>query len=308
MSRKQKSCLKLSNKCEIQKSVSLANFTTWRVGGKAEWFAEPSNVNEIESLISWGVKRHLPIHIIGAGSNLLIHDSGIKGLVICLKKFHGYKLELSTGVVEAISGENIPSLSRKVAKAGLHGLEWAVGIPGTIGGAIVMNAGAQGGCISKSLESIKVLPINGEKAFEIKNKELCYGYRESRLQHDKLIVLSAKFILEPDHDPKKILHQTNLNLHHRTNTQPYELPSCGSVFRNPEPYKAGQLIEELGLKGLCIGGAEVSEKHANFIVNKGNSTAQNINDLINLIQSKIQDSYGLELHTEVKRLGFDLKN
>jgi len=307
MYERRKSSIKLLDGLTIKKFEPMTNFTTWRIGGPAEFFAEPQNINEIQSLIHWSKEKQIEFRVIGAGSNLLINDLGMKGLTICLKKLHGYKLDQNDGLIEAFGGENIPSLTRKAAKAGLHGLEWAVGIPGTVGGAVVMNAGAQGGSISDYVVSVKVLPINGEKAFEIKREDLSYSYRKSRLQHEKLVVISAKFKLEPGYNYKKILDKTNSNLNQRKNTQPYHLPSCGSVFRNPEPYKAGKLIEELGLKGMRIGGAEISKMHANFIVNQGNATAQDVNNLIVLIQEKIKKAYGLKLHPEVKRLGFDSK-
>ena len=306
MSNKQKSSLRISNNLKIYKYTSLANFTTWRVGGSAEWFAEPSTINEIEELIAWASSKKISCTIIGAGSNLLINDCGVKGLVVCLRKLHGHKINKDNEFIEVLGGENIPSIARRAAKEGLKGLEWAVGIPGTMGGASVMNAGAQGGSISDLLESVKVLPMNGDQSFELNQKELNYSYRKSRLQYEKLIVISAKLKLEPGHDSKQLLEATNLNLQKRINTQPYEQPSCGSVFRNPEHNKAGQLIEDIGLKGFCIGGAEISRKHANFIVNKNNATAKDINDLINHIQDSIQNCYGIKLHTEVKRLGFDI--
>ncbi len=266
-----------------QPLVSLANFTSWRVGGPAEWFASPSSVEELQTLIAWAYEQKMPCRVIGAGSNLLIN----------------------TGIVEALAGEPIPNLSKRAAKAGLHGLEWAVGIPGTVGGAAVMNAGAQGGCTADWLESVQVLDLNGEGPFELSRQELDYAYRQSLLQEKTLVVLSARFRLDPGHDHKELNQITQQNLTHRTTTQPYQLPSCGSVFRNPEPLKAGRLIEALGLKGHRIGGAEVSPIHANFIVNIGGATAADINQMITLIQQRVQMAHGVMLHPEVKRLGFE---
>ena len=302
------SSINLGNGLTINRLVSLSTYATWRVGGSAEWFSEPTSIDELKALIIWSKEEKLSCKILGAGSNLLVSDAGVKGLTICLKKLNGYNINQENGEIEAFSGENIPALARRAAKAGLHGLEWAVGIPGTIGGGAVMNAGAQGGSFSDCIESVKVLPINGNKEFDISNIDLDYSYRKSRLQKNDLIVISTKLKLEAGHDPKKILFETNSNLHHRTKTQPYELPSCGSVFRNPNPYKAGKLIEELGLKGLAIGGAEISKLHANFIVNKGNATAQDIEDLITVVQTKIKEAYGLELHPEVKKVGYETNN
>lgn len=287
-----------------QRDISLADFTTWRVGGPSEWLAEPESESELIELLQWGKRKDLHTWVIGAGSNLLIRDIGLQGLSLCMRKLQGSTLDSNTGVVEACAGEPIPSLARRAARAGLHGLEWAVGIPGTVGGAAVMNAGAQGGCIAEWLESVRVINVAGGDIYSLSRNELDFAYRHSRMQIEPLIVLSARFQLEPGHDPRTLGRTTSKNLNHRTSTQPYQWPSCGSVFRNPEPLKAGRLIEELGLKGTQIGGAEVSSIHANFIINKGGATAADIQALIALIQERVQQAHGLKLHPEVKQLGF----
>ncbi len=293
---------------KIQSLVPLSNFTTWKIGGPAEWIGEPKGLNELLSLISWANKKRIPCQIIGAGSNILISDKGIKGLTICMRKMHGLTICKQTGLIEANCGEAIPNLARKAAKDGLHGLQWSVGIPGTVGGAITMNAGAQNGCIADRLISVKVLSLEESKTFELKKKELNFSYRQSLLQQEKLIVLSARFHLEPGHNPEQLIHETNQNLNHRLKTQPYHLPSCGSVFRNPKDLKVGQIIQELGLKGLREGNAEISSIHGNFIVNQGGATAKDISRLISIIQEKVQEKYGVLLQTEVKRLGFQSTN
>ena len=290
---------------EARAQAPLAEYTTWRVGGPAEWLVEPTGLDDIETWLLWAKNRDLACRVIGAGSNLLIHDDGLPGLTLCLRKLQGVTIDPNSGLVEALAGEPIPSLARRVAKAGLHGLEWSVGIPGTVGGAAVMNAGAQGGCIADRLESVRVMPIQGGDSFELSADQLDFAYRHSRLQQDGLVVLSARFHLEPGHDPKELKRITSGNLSHRTTTQPYQQPSCGSVFRNPEPQKAGRLIEEMGLKGTRIGGAEVSTLHANFIVNTGDAQARDIHQLIHLVQDRIKAAHGIHLHPEVKQLGFD---
>ena len=285
--------------------VSLQDFTTWRVGGPAEWFAEPADQAQLIALATWAAYGGIPFRVIGAGSNLLIADRGLPGLTVCNRRLQGSRVDGESGVVEAEAGEPIPTLARKVARAGLHGLEWAVGIPGTVGGAAVMNAGAQGGCTAEWLDSVLVLdPTQSEEPFRIAAAELAFAYRHSLLQLEPLVVLSARFSLEPGHDPAAITARTTANLHSRTSTQPYQQPSCGSVFRNPEPQKAGQLIEALGLKGTQIGGAEVSPIHANFIVNRGGATAADIDALIALVRKRVREANGIALHPEVKRLGF----
>ena len=285
-----------------QAGVKLADYTTWRVGGAAEWLAEPASLEETQAWIEWAAHQGMPCRVIGAGSNLLIHDDGLPGLSLCLRKLQGLQLDATTGTVEVLAGEPIPSLARRAARAGLHGLEWSVGIPGTAGGAAVMNAGAQGGCTAEWLESVRVVPLEGGNCFELQRHQLDFAYRHSRLQEDNLVVLSARFRLQPGHDPDELKRVTTANLSHRTTTQPYQQPSCGSVFRNPEPLKAGRLIEEQGLKGTRIGGAEISTVHANFIVNTGDAQAKDIAQLIHLVQDRIEAKHGIRLHTEVKRL------
>ena len=290
---------------ERRRSVLLREFTTWKVGGPAEWFAEPSRQDELIAHAVWAAASGVPYRCIGAGSNLLIADAGLAGLTLCNRRLQGSRLDPDEGWVEAEAGEPIPTLARKAARSGLHGLEWAVGIPGTVGGAVVMNAGAQGGCTAEWLHSVRVLdPCRPEAPFDLAAADLAFAYRHSRLQQEPLLVLSARFLLEAGHDPAATTARTSANLHSRTSTQPYQQPSCGSVFRNPEPLKAGQLIESLGLKGLAIGQAQVSPIHANFIVNTGAATAAEIDALIRLVQQRVQEARGVLLHPEVKRLGF----
>ena len=292
----------------LQQQVSLANYTTWRVGGPAEWLAEPNDAEQCLALLQWAQTEGLTTRVIGAGSNLLIADAGLPGLTLCLRRLQGSQLDAETGQVKALAGEPLPTLARRAARLGLHGLEWAVGIPGTVGGAAAMNAGAQGGSTADSLTCVEV--INRSLTDRVKttttlsNADLAYDYRHSLLQGSEHLVISAQFQLEPGHDAKELMRKTSGNLSHRTTTQPYQWPSCGSVFRNPEPEKAGQLIEGLGLKGRRIGGAEVSEVHANFIVNVGDATADDIRTLIDLVRDEVEKMHGITLHPEVKRLGF----
>lgn len=292
----------------LQQQVSLANYTTWRVGGPAEWLAEPNDAEQCLALLQWAQTEGLTTRVIGAGSNLLIADAGLPGLTLCLRRLQGSQLDAETGQVKALAGEPLPTLARRAARLGLHGLEWAVGIPGTVGGAAAMNAGAQGGSTADSLTCVEVidrsLTDRVKTTTTLSNADLAYDYRHSLLQGSEHLVISAQFQLEPGHDAKELMRKTSGNLSHRTTTQPYQWPSCGSVFRNPEPEKAGQLIEGLGLKGRRIGGAEVSEVHANFIVNVGDATADDIRTLIDLVRDEVEKMHGITLHPEVKRLGF----
>ncbi|MFN9695734.1 MAG: UDP-N-acetylmuramate dehydrogenase [Synechococcaceae cyanobacterium] len=291
----------------LRQAVALADFTTGKVGGPAAGFADPCSREELLAHSAWSRRHGIPLRWIGAGSNLLIADAGLPGLTLCSRRLQGSRLDRLEGWVEAEAGEPIPTLARKAARAGLHGLEWAVGIPGTVGGAVVMNAGAQGGCTADWLDSVEVLdPERPDAPFRLPARELNYAYRHSRLQEGRLLVLSARFRLQAGHDPAAVTARTSANLHSRTSSQPYQQPSCGSVFRNPEPQKAGWLIEALGLKGERIGDAQVSPLHANFIVNLGAASAGEIDALIRLVQDRVRQSHGLELHPEVIRLGFPL--
>jgi len=289
----------------LRRSVPLGDFTTWKVGGPAEWFAEPGSREELIALAAWAVAEGMPYRCIGAGSNLLIADAGLPGLTLCNRRLQGSRLDASSGLVWAEAGEPIPTLARKAARLGLAGLEWAVGIPGTVGGAVVMNAGAQGGCLAERFLAAEVIdPARPEEPFPLALEALDFAYRHSRLQQEPLLVLAARLQLEPGQDPTAVSARTSANLHSRTNSQPYQQPSCGSVFRNPEPEKAGRLIEALGLKGLSVGGAQVSPMHANFIVNTGGASAADIDTLIQLVQERVRQERGVVLHPEVKRLGF----
>ncbi|MGB8700752.1 MAG: UDP-N-acetylmuramate dehydrogenase [Thermosynechococcaceae cyanobacterium] len=298
----QPSCLKLPSDCPIEQNVSLAEFVTYRVGGPAEWFIAPHSLAQLQDSATWAVAEGLPITVLGAGSNLLISDRGLPGLVISTRYLRDQTFNPDSGQVIVAAGKPLPRLCWQLAKQGWSGLEWAVGIPGTVGGAIVMNAGAHGGEIADCLVEALVLQPNGTLQ-TLSKAELNYGYRSSSLQGQPQIVLQATFALQPGQSPEGVQQQTEAHLNHRLTTQPYEMPSCGSVFRNPKPQKAGQLIEQSGLKGFRIGGAQVSEKHANFIVNCGDATAADIYALMFHVQRCVEDQWGLKLHPEVKILG-----
>ncbi|TGG85894.1 MAG: UDP-N-acetylmuramate dehydrogenase [Aphanocapsa feldmannii 288cV] len=287
----------------------LARYTSWNVGGPAEFFAEPRTLAELQHWLAWAGPEGLSLHSIGAGSNLLISDEGLAGLTLCLRSLRqAPRIDRPTGLVEVDAGEPLPSLAHLCARAGLAGLEWAVGIPGTVGGAVVMNAGAQGGSMAQRLVAAELLDPASGALLRWSLPQLDYAYRQSRLQLEEShgrprIVLRAWLQLEPGHDPLAVQRRTNSNRSSRIRSQPYTLPSCGSVFRNPEPQKAGRLIEDLGLMGLSIGGAQVSTKHANFIVNTGGATAADIDALIRQVQARVLAERGISLHPEVKRLG-----
>jgi UDP-N-acetylmuramate dehydrogenase len=270
----------------------------------------PRRIADLQASFDWAKTRGLPITLLGAGSNLLISDRGLAGLVICTRYLRHTQFDADAGQVTASAGEPIARLAWQAAERGWSGLEWAVGIPGTVGGAVVMNAGAHNACTADILVDTQTLATDG--AVEIWTpSQLNYSYRRSMLQlhtHSAAaeavrIVTQATFQLQPGGDPQQLVAATTEHLNRRRTTQPYNLPSCGSVFRNPTPYKAGWLIEQEGLKGYSIGGAQIAQRHANFILNCGGATATDILQLIHHIQQKVEQSWSLWLEPEVKMLG-----
>ncbi|BAC07922.1 UDP-N-acetylmuramate dehydrogenase [Thermosynechococcus vestitus] len=288
--------------CPLQRQVSLAKFTTLNVGGCAEWLVEPRTIPELQAAYIWAQEEGLPITVLGAGSNLLVSDRGVPGLVISTKHLRYLTTDLETGQLTVGAGYPLPKLAHHTAKLGWRGLEWVVGIPGTVGGAVVMNAGAHGSCTAQRLVSAVILEPDGTLAV-VAARELGYAYRTSNLQETQRLVLQATWQLEPGHDPAQVKAETQKHLSDRLRTQPYGFPNCGSVFRNPQGWTAGWLIEQTGLKGYQIGHAQVSEKHANFILNCGGATAMDVYHLIRYVQTAVADRWAVWLHPEVKLIG-----
>lgn len=288
--------------CVIQPQFSLSALTSYRVGGEAQWYVAPKNREQLLASFEWRQQQDLPLMVLGAGSNLLISDRGIPGLVVSTCHLRHNHFEEETGRFTAAAGEPIARLAWKAAKRGWRGLEWAVGIPGTVGGAVVMNAGAHQQATADCLVSALVLSPEGHlKTYT--PEELKFGYRTSSLQGKPLLVLEATFQLRPGFDREQVMADTTYNLNQRKDSQPYDKPSCGSVFRNPYPQAAGRLIEQLGLKGYRIGGAEVSHRHANFILNAKNAKAEDIFNLIRYVQAQVEAHCSLLLEPEVRILG-----
>jgi UDP-N-acetylmuramate dehydrogenase len=302
-SNNQESCVAPPNS-SFRQSVPLNKLTTWKVGGLAEWYMEPKTIADAQMGMSWAKKCGLAVTIIGAGSNLLISDKGLPGLVICTRHLHHIEnqFDSETGVITVDAGKMVGNVAWLAARRGWSGLEWAAGIPGTVGGAVVMNAGAHTHSTEEVLISTEVL--NADGSIEVlTNQDLNYSYRTSNLQGDSRLVISATFQLKEAGTPEDIKARTFRDLEKRHSKQPYDRPSCGSVFRNPDPLYAAALIEGLGLKGYRIGEAEVSTLHANFIINRQNATASDIHELIYYVQSQVQQHHGIELEPEVKMLG-----
>lgn len=300
----------LDSDLEIKPNAPLAKLTTFRVGGNAQWLALPKTPRQLKDAVNWGNAQSLPITLLGAGSNLLISDRGLPGLIICTRALRHSEFDAVTGRVVAAAGEPWSSLAWKAARHGLQGFEWTIGIPGTVGGAVVMNAGAHGGETADILVEAEVLDLDGTLQV-LKPEDLDYRYRTSNLQgrdspmgrQSQRIVTSATFQLSPGHCADNVKAATASDLKQRRTTQPYHLPNCGSVFRNPKPYSAGQLIEQAGLKGYQIGEAQISTLHANFIVNLGGAKAADVLAVIRHAQAVICERDGVELETEVKIMG-----
>jgi UDP-N-acetylmuramate dehydrogenase len=286
----------------LKANVPLAALTSFRVGGPAEWYAAPRTTEELQASLEWAYAQDMPVTMLGAGSNLLVSDAGLPGLVISTRHLRLAQFDEVTGQVTVGAGEPLPRLAWKLADRGWQGFEWAVGIPGTVGGAVVMNAGAHNSSISEILVNTTIVLPDGTLQM-LKPEELQYEYRTSALQGSSRYVTYATLQLQPGADPTVVNAVTANHKQQRQNTQPYHLPSCGSVFRNPDAYKAGWLIEQVGLKGHQIGGAQVAQRHANFILNCGGATASDIFELIHHVQQRVHQEWSLLLEPEVKMLG-----
>ncbi|MGK7889692.1 MAG: UDP-N-acetylmuramate dehydrogenase [Leptolyngbyaceae cyanobacterium] len=288
--------------CLIKRQVSLAKFTSFKVGGPADLYAAPRSLQDLQLSLGWASQHSEPVTLLGAGSNLLIGDRGIPGLVISTRYLRHTHFDDDRCQMTVGAGESIARLAWKAAERGWSGLEWAAGIPGTVGGAVVMNAGAHKLCTADVFTNAHVLSLDGKQRI-LHHEDMGFQYRTSVLQGSQLAVTQATFQLEPGHPPDQVLERTRAFLDYRHRTQPYNMPNCGSVFRNPPSHSAGWLIEQAGLKGYQIGAAQVAHLHANFILNLGQATAQDIRTLIEHIQARIEQQWSFHLHPEVKFMG-----
>lgn len=284
---------------EIKKQVPLSKYTFTKTGGPAEFLAFPKNERDLKKLVVTAQQNKIPLTIIGNASNLIIRDGGISGLVLILTKMKQIKAAGTSITVQA--GAKIADTAFFAAHHGLSGLEFAAGIPGSIGGAIFMNAGAYNGEISTIVQSVKVLTTTGEFK-KYSNSEMNFSYRHSLVQENGDIVVEAVFKLKKGNKSRILADMNYLNAL-RKYKQPLEYPSCGSVFKRPAGHYVGPMIIQAGLQGKQIGGAQDSTKHAGFIVNKGGATATDYLNLIHLIQRKIKQQFKLDLHTEVRIIG-----
>lgn len=274
--------------------------TTFRIGGPADFFLLPSTVDEVRGILEICREEELPYFILGNGSNLLVSDKGYRGVIIQLyRNFSNISVEGNE--ICASSGALLSQIAAAARNASLTGFEFAGGIPGTLGGAVFMNAGAYGGELKDVLKEAVVMTEQGE-ILTLPVEKLDMGYRTSRIKKAGYLVLEARLVLEQG-DMDKIRDTTKDLTEKRVSKQPLEYPSAGSTFKRPEGYFAGKLIQDAGLKGLSVGGAQVSELHSGFIINRGGATATDILQLMEMIQARVFDEFGVRLETEVRIIG-----
>ncbi len=275
----------------------MAGHTSFRIGGPADMYVAAHDVAQLASLVVMASRHGVPYFILGAGTNILVSDRGIRGLVI-ENRARGVQ-RLTDSTLRADAGASLASLARRTARDGLEGLEWAIGIPGTLGGALRYNAGAYGGCMAQMVRHVEVMDASGERG-SLSTDELRLGYRQSALEAGA-VILGAELSLKPalaQELRSRLVRYRAL----RRRSQPWE-PSAGSVFKNPLGQAAGWLIERAGLKGHRLGSAQVSPKHANFIVNLGRATASEVRGLMAVIQWRVYEAFGIELKLEIELVG-----
>ena len=285
---------------ELLLEEPMAKHTSFRIGGPADVLAQPGNEAELAELLKRAADHAVPVTLVGNGSNLLVRDKGIRGVVIKLSNLFS-SITVEGNVLTFGSGISLAMASKKAASLSLSGLEFAVGIPGTIGGAVYMNAGAYDGEMAKVVTSVQVMDRQGQSS-QLKADELDFSYRHTALQNSGLIVTSVTVSLQPG-EAESIKAKMDDFSQRRIAKQPLELPSAGSMFKRPVGYFAGTLIEQTGLKGYTVGGAQVSTKHAGFVVNVGGATAKDVLQLIRDVQDRVLAAQGVQLEPEVLVLG-----
>ena len=283
---------------QLKEGELLSNHTTFRIGGAAKYFAVPKNEEEIMEAVDFAIVKDLPYYILGKGSNVLFADEGYPGVIIEIGA--GMEKVERTGDtgIRAQAGVSLSALAAFAAREGLSGLAFAGGIPGTLGGAVTMNAGAYGGEMKNVIVSAKVMDEEGAVQ-ELSCEELQLGYRTSIVQKKQFVVLEAEFLLKPGTTEEIQNTMKELNAKRREK-QPLEYPSAGSTFKRPEGYFAGKLIEDAGLRGYRVGDAQVSEKHCGFVVNRGKATCAEVLQLIKDVQKEVKEQFGVQLEPEVR--------
>ncbi len=282
--------------CEVRENELLSGYTTFKIGGPARLMLFPKTEEMLISVLKYCSDEKVTPFILGNGSNLLISDDGLSGVTVCTEKLDF--CEVRGTEIECGAGLLLSKLCTAAQQKALSGLQFAYGIPGSVGGAVFMNAGAYGGEVKDVISSCRVADMSGN-VFTLKNEELGFTYRNSAVQKKNLIVLSAVFSLE-NGDGEKIKREMNETLGKRKSKQPLNFPSAGSAFKRPEGCFAGALIEQCGLKGVRVGDAEVSEKHAGFVINRGNATAKDVLSLLEHIRKTVLSETGVELESEIE--------
>lgn len=278
----------------------MSKHTSWRIGGPSEIFVNPASREDLRLVVSYAHEKGIPLIVIGNGSNLLVMESGIRGIVVKIGKGLS-RIAVKGNRITAEAGAQLATVAARAMEKGLSGFEFTAGIPASVGGAIVMNAGANGSSISNLVEEILILDFEGEFSRKAKG-ELNFGYRSSNLQQEQLIVVEATFSCHPG-DKETIKEEMEKFIARRRLTQPLRYPTAGSVFKNPPGDSAGRLIEMAGLKGLKIGEAQISMLHANFIINLGSATARDVAALIEKARETVLSRFGVDLTLEVKVIG-----
>jgi UDP-N-acetylmuramate dehydrogenase len=290
------------NPQHIKLNEPLHLYTMTKLGGNADVFVMPGNEEEAVAVVKFASENQIPVLMLGNGSNMVVRDGGVRGIVIHFALLEEIKIEGTTVYAEA--GALLKEVSKQAATQTLTGFEFACGIPGSIGGAMAMNAGAYGGEIKDIIKSCKVITREGEVVI-LSKEALELGYRKSIIAEKDYFVLSATFELTVGNQEEIDAKIADLTFQ-RESKQPLEYPSAGSVFKRPPGYFAGKLIQDAGLQGKGVGGAEVSEKHAGFIINKDHATATDYIETIRMVQKVVKETYDIELETEVKIVGDDL--
>ncbi len=284
---------------EVREGERMAEHTSFGVGGPAAFYVRPRTAEALAEAAAFLAHEDVPYLVLGKGSNLLVSDAGFDGVMLATDGLTA--LTVSGETLCADAGVSLHALAHAALEAGLEGLAFAAGIPGSVGGAVFMNAGAYGGEIRQVLSRALVCDREG-KAFWQTPEELCLSYRHSRCMDDGLTVLRAEFSLTPG-DREAIRAEMADLAARRREKQPLEYRSAGSTFKRPEGYFAGKLIEDAGLKGFCVGGAQVSEKHAGFVINRGGATASDIRQLCDVIRQTVMERFGVPLELEVRLVG-----
>lgn len=280
----------------------MAKHTTFRTGGCSDYFVSPTEISQIQEIIDLCHKEEIPYYIIGNGSNLLVSDKGYRGVMIHLgPSFSGCELDEETGIAVVKAGAALGGVVRSISKQGFGDMTWAAGIPGSFGGAVVMNAGAYGGEMKQVLMEVTWLNEEG-KVVTTSASELGLGYRQSIFKHSHKVVLEGKLKLEKA-NPEELLAKIDELNQTRKEKQPLEYPSAGSTFKRPEGYFAGKLIQDSGLRGYRIGGAQVSEKHCGFVINREDATASDLYALFQHIKAVVKEKFQVEMELEVELIG-----